>query len=83
MRSAILATVNAVITTTTVDIPLDYKMYCKDDGGWFAYDVVIEQVSLVRNYRGSFQRIVHHVGIDGLFEQLSTKVARSSVELNA
>jgi phospholipid transport system substrate-binding protein len=82
MRSAILATVNTVITTTTVDIPLDYKMYRKDDGGWFAYDVVIEQVSLVRNYRGSFQKIIHQVGIDGLLDQLSTKVARASVGPN-
>ena len=43
-----------------------------------AYDVVIEQVSRVRNYRGSFQDIVIESGIDGLLRQLETKVAESS-----
>ena len=68
-----------MIKTATVDIPVDYKLYRRDGEGWYAYDVVIEQVSLVRNYRGSFQKIVHDVGLDGLIQQLETKVARSSV----
>ncbi len=79
MRSRKLATVNTVIKTDTVDIPVDYKLYLKGDA-WMAYDVVIEQISLVRNYRGSFQDIVRKVGIDGLIGQLETKVAESSSE---
>ena len=70
MRNDKLATVKTLIKTPTVDIPVDYKMYRRDDGGWYAYDVVIEQVSLVRNYRGTFQQIVRDVGIDGLITQL-------------
>ena len=35
-----------------------------------AYDVVIEQVSLVRNYRGKFQTIVRNDGIGGLIRHL-------------
>jgi len=79
MRNDKLATVNTLIETATVGIPVDYKLYRKETGSWHAYDVVIEQVSLVRNYRGSFQTIVHDVGIDGLIQRLETKVARSSV----
>lgn len=79
MRSEKLATVNTVIKTDAVDIPVDYKLYRKG-GTWMAYDVVIEQVSLVRNYRGSFQTIVRQDGIDGLLSQLETKVAESSIE---
>lgn len=78
-RTDNLATVKTVINTDSVDIPVDYKMYRKDDGKWYAYDVVIEQVSLVRNYRGSFQQLVRDSGIDGLIAQLETKVARSSL----
>ena len=78
-RGEKLATVKTLIKTDTVDIPVDYKMYRKDDGKWYAYDVVIEQVSLVRNYRGSFQQMVRDSGIDGLIAQLETKVARSSL----
>ena len=83
LRNAKLATVNTLIKTETVDIPVDYKLYRRDGEDWYVYDVVIEQVSLVRNYRGSFQQIVHDVGIDGLIQQLETKVARSSVPEDA
>ncbi|MGR8920760.1 MAG: MlaC/ttg2D family ABC transporter substrate-binding protein [Gammaproteobacteria bacterium] len=79
MRSDALATVTTLIRTDTADIPVDYKLYLRE-GRWFAYDVVIEQVSLVRNYRGSFQEIVRDKGIDGLIGELELKVAESSVE---
>ncbi|MCB1749124.1 MAG: ABC transporter substrate-binding protein [Gammaproteobacteria bacterium] len=78
-RSDKLATVETVIETDTADIPVDYKLYLRD-GRWMAYDVVIEQVSLVRNYRGSFQDIVHQEGIDGLIARLEVKVAEASAE---
>lgn len=45
------AVVGTVIVAN-VDIPVDYKLRRKGDG-WFVYDVVIEGVSLVRNYRSS------------------------------
>ena len=77
LRSDSLATVTTVINTATADIPVDYMLYARN-GRWLAYDVVIEQVSLVRNYRGSFQDIVHQHGIDGLIKQLEVKVAETS-----
>ena len=82
MRSDKLATVNTVIKTDSVDIPVDYKLARKGDT-WMAYDIVIEQVSLVRNYRGSFQNIVRDVGIDGLISQLETKMAEASTDEDA
>ncbi|MEE2982000.1 MAG: ABC transporter substrate-binding protein [Pseudomonadota bacterium] len=82
MRSDKLATVNTVIKTDSVDISVDYKLARKGDT-WMAYDIVIEQVSLVRNYRGSFQNIVRDVGIDGLISQLETKVAEASTDEDA
>ena len=72
-----LATVMTLIKTDTVEIPVDYKLY-RSAVGWAAYDVVIEQISLVRNYRSSFQDIVRADGIDGLISQLEVKVAESS-----
>ena len=79
LRGDKLATVKTLILTDTADIPVDYKLYRRHDG-WMAYDVVIEQVSLVRNYRGSFQDIVHQEGIDGLIARLEVKVAEASAE---
>lgn len=68
------ATVSTRVTTDTVTIPVDYRLR-RTNAGWQAYDVSIEQVSLVRNYRGSFQDIVRKDGIDGLLDQLAQKVA--------
>ncbi len=77
MRSERYATVTTVVNTDRLEIPVDYKLV-KGDEGWVAYDVVIEQVSLVRNYRGSFQSIVKDDGIDGLIRELELRVAKSS-----
>jgi phospholipid transport system substrate-binding protein len=53
-------------------IPIDYRL--KYDGErWLIYDVVIENVSLVANYRGQFNGVVRSQGIDGLITALANK----------
>ncbi|MDF1553773.1 MAG: ABC transporter substrate-binding protein [Deferrisomatales bacterium] len=66
------AVVGTVIVTN-VDIPVDYKLRRKGDE-WFVYDVVIEGVSLVRNYRSSYGEIVHQEGMEGLLSKMEAKV---------
>lgn len=73
------ATVATVVQTETAAIPVDYRLQ-QTAAGWQAYDVAIEQVSLVRNYRGSFQDIVRKHGIAGLLAQLEAKVAALPAE---
>jgi len=68
------ATVATVVRTDTAMVPVDYRLQ-RTATGWQAYDVTIEQISLVRNYRGSFQDLVRRDGIAGLLAQLETKVA--------
>lgn len=67
------ALVETRIKTKTVEIPIDYKLVQKDKG-WFVYDVVIEGVSLVRNFRSSYGSIVEREGFEGLFGQMQTKI---------
>jgi phospholipid transport system substrate-binding protein len=67
------AKVDTLIITRTVEIPVDYKLYRKGDE-WLVYDVVIEQVSLVRNYRGSYSEIIKNDGIDGLLAKMQAKI---------
>ncbi len=50
-------------------IPINYRLYKRDDG-WKVYDVVIDGVSLIANYRGSFANQINRGGIDGLIDQL-------------
>ncbi len=39
-------------------IPISYRLKSRDEGNWLVYDVVIDNVSLVTNYRSSFARII-------------------------
>ena len=56
-------------------IPIDYAMY-KTDFGWKVYDVTIDSVSLVTNYRASFASTIRQSGIDGLIKALADQSAR-------
>ncbi|MGB7933412.1 MAG: ABC transporter substrate-binding protein [Gammaproteobacteria bacterium] len=49
-----------------------YAMYLTADG-WKVYDVLVEGVSLVTNYRSSFAAIIREQGMDGLIRQLAEK----------
>ncbi len=70
------ALVKAVIEQDTgVVTPINYRMRQNADG-WYAYDVIIEGVSLVSNYRSTFRTIVKRDGMDGLLEQLAAKVEK-------
>jgi len=51
-------------------IPVDYRMY-NGGGGWKVYDVVINNASLVGNYRSSFATEIRQNGIDGLIGKLN------------
>jgi phospholipid transport system substrate-binding protein len=53
-------------------VPINYRMYLKD-GAWKVYDVIIDGVSLVSNYRGSFAAEVRRKGIDGLIQTLKAR----------
>ncbi len=53
-------------------VPIDYSMEKKPDG-WKVYDVTVAGVSLVTNYRGTFNSQVRKGGIEGLLKTLSDK----------
>ena len=62
----------AVLQQGGPPIPIDYAME-KGDGGWKVYDVVIDGVSLVTTYRGSFNDQIQKGGIDGLVKTLADR----------
>ncbi|MCW5603287.1 MAG: ABC transporter substrate-binding protein [Burkholderiales bacterium] len=53
-------------------VSIDYRM-AKSKDGWKVYDVIVENLSLVTNYRGSFSSEISRSGIDGLIKTLETK----------
>jgi phospholipid transport system substrate-binding protein len=57
-------------------IPIDYSME-KSDKGWKAYDILVDGVSLVTNYRSSFADEIRKGGVDGLIKTLADRNARA------
>lgn len=54
-------------------IQLDYSVERQDNNGWKIYDVVVAGVSLVSNYRDTFNQEVRANGVDGLIQMLVNK----------
>lgn len=67
------AVVETVIHSGNTNIPIDYRMVQQKDG-WFVYDVIVEDISLIRNYRSSYGEIVRREGFTGLFERMREKI---------
>ncbi|WP_371860402.1 MlaC/ttg2D family ABC transporter substrate-binding protein, partial [Sulfuriferula plumbiphila] len=59
-------------------IPIDYSME-KTPFGWKVYDVAIDGVSLVTNYRSSFGSEIRQSGIDGLIRTLASRNQQNAV----
>jgi len=67
------AEVRTVIVRKNDRFPMDYRLH-NAGGAWMVYDVVIEGVSLVSNYRSQFSRIVRESSYGELLRRLRTKV---------
>lgn len=67
-----------VKTTVKVDgdvFPIDYKLL-NDANGWKVYDVIIENIGLVANYRNEFASIIRREEFSGLMKSLREKLAK-------
>jgi phospholipid transport system substrate-binding protein len=58
-------------------IPIDYSLYLDDEGKWKVYDVTIDGVSLVSNYRSSFSSQIRRYKLSGLIKRLADRNRRS------
>jgi phospholipid transport system substrate-binding protein len=73
MVSGSMAEVRTKVITASKEIPINYRVILKD-GAWKVYDVVIENVSLVQNYRTQFNDILAKNTPEQLLEILRKKV---------
>ena len=55
-------------------IKIEYKLHLTD-GQWMVYDAVIDDVSLVGNYRSQFARILHRASLEELIQTLHAKAS--------
>ncbi|GLI36395.1 MlaC/ttg2D family ABC transporter substrate-binding protein [Desulforhabdus amnigena] len=63
-----------VLNYKNTDVAVDYRLQLKD-GKWKVYDVIVEGVSLVSNYRSQFNSILANEDFDALLKKLREKVA--------
>jgi phospholipid transport system substrate-binding protein len=68
--------VQTTILTKKADIPIYYRVIQKD-GQWKVYDVVIEGVSLINNYRNQFREILMNKSPEVLIDTLKKKVGKA------
>jgi phospholipid transport system substrate-binding protein len=61
-----------MVSKTGTEIPIDYRMQ-QEGERWRAYDVLIEGVSLVANYRSQFNRLIIQSGYPELVKKLKAK----------
>ena len=61
-----------IVTKNGTEIPVDYRMHRVGDR-WLVYDVAIESVSLVANYRAQFNKILQRGSFQQLIAQLAAK----------
>jgi phospholipid transport system substrate-binding protein len=62
-----------LLTKSGSDIPIEYRMHRKTGDRWLVYDVVIEGVSLVSNYRTQFNKIIQTSSYQELVKKMKTK----------
>jgi phospholipid transport system substrate-binding protein len=71
-REGDYAEVRTELVSTKQEIPMMYRLLYKS-GDWRVYDVVIEGLSLVANYRSQFRRVMRRSSYEGLVQKLREK----------
>lgn len=71
--------VRTLVTSKGDVFPIEYRLYSQE-GNWRVYDVVIENIGLVANYRNEFAGIMRKDGFDGLLSKLKDKNAAAEAQ---
>jgi phospholipid transport system substrate-binding protein len=67
------ALVKTEVVRKATTMRVDYKLI-RENGVWQVYDFVIEGVSMVRNYRAQFTKIIHKHSYEILVQKLTDKI---------
>lgn len=62
------------IVTSDVKIPIEYRLFNAGGDNWMVYDMLIEGVSMVKNYRSQFDQILQKNSFDDLMVELQKKI---------
>jgi len=76
-REGEYAEIRTKVASDKTEIPLDYRVL-NQSGDWRVYDVVVDGVSLVNNYRSQFTKIIRESSYADLVEKLREKSQKKS-----
>lgn len=68
--------VESKIVSGSKETPINFRMILKE-GKWWVYDIVVEGISLVKNYRSQFKTVLTKKTPEGLLEVLRKKVGKT------
>jgi phospholipid transport system substrate-binding protein len=68
------ASVETKVVGGNSEIPIDYRLH-DVNGEWKVYDMVIEHVSLVNNFRAQFEREIAKTSVKGLLEKIKQRTS--------
>lgn len=74
-RKGDFAEVQTSVASEKSTLSISYRLL-KSSNTWRVYDVVMDGVSLVKNFRSQFGRIIKSESVEGLLEKLRTKTTR-------
>ena len=69
------ALVKTIIQKNNDEIPINYKLV-KLDNDWKIYDFIVEGVSMIKNYRTQFKKIIHKSSYEELVNKLKKKLEK-------
>jgi phospholipid transport system substrate-binding protein len=75
------AEVKTHVIRQSLKIPVDYRLIKGEDGQWRVYDIIVEGVSLVKNYRTQFASILRKDKPAQLIQQLNDKLTEQNKRL--
>jgi phospholipid transport system substrate-binding protein len=75
------AEVRTKLVSSKTEIPMDYRLINKD-GRWYAYDIIADGISLVKNYRSQFEKIIRSDSYEELVTRLQNRTVPDDKEKN-
>ena len=66
-----IARVNSIYLLSEGELPVSYRLKFVESDGWKVFDIIIDGISLLRNYRTDFQEHIQNNGINSLIAELN------------
>ena len=66
-----IARVNSIYLLSEGELPVSYRLKFTESNGWKVFDIIIDGISLLKNYRTDFQEHIQNNGINSLIAELN------------